>query len=624
MDHRFAPAVLALLIFCHCGGKPPVSPDRRDVHSYANPHEVRVRHVDLDLNVSFERKTLEGSATLTAERIDSGAPLVVDTRGIEVSRVEAAEAGESAPFQAAKFELGPPDRILGAPLRVALPRGATRVRIHYRTSPSASALQWLDPAQTAGGRRPFLFTQSQAIHARSWIPLQDTPGVRFTYRARIRTPRDLIALMSARRDFRLGDPKQAPTGDYTFRMPHPIPSYLMALAVGNLDSRYLSTRSDVWAEPEVVQAAAKEFEDTERMIQAAEKLFGPYAWLRYDILVLPPSFPFGGMENPLLTFATPTILAGDKSLVSLVAHELAHSWSGNLVTNATWRDFWLNEGFTVYFERRIQEAVYGEDRAKMEAVLGRQELEKEMARLPPAEQVLAIDLAGRDPDDGVTAVPYEKGFLFLAALEQAFGRERFDAFLRAYFQRFRFRSITTAEFRAYLDENLLRTAPEAAAKVPVEEWITKPGIPASAPRFESKAFDPVDKLARQWADGTPAARPSDWNTHQWLHFLRSLPSACGAGKMAQLDRAFGFTRSGNAEILAEWLVMAVRNGYAPAYPRLEEFLMGVGRRKFLKPLYEELVKTPEGRRRAEAVFARARAGYHPIAASTVESILAER
>jgi leukotriene A-4 hydrolase/aminopeptidase len=609
-DLRWLAAALATIAIGCTGDKKPVNTEAgataRDIHSYSNPQQVRQTHLDLDLDVDFDKRQLRGHATLTLDRKDPAAPLILDTRDLVVSRVETAAASGDV-FEQTRFTLGAADKILGAPLTIELPRDATRVRVHYITSPRATALQWLDPPQTAGKKRPFLFTQSQAIHARSWIPLQDSPGIRMTYRARIRTPQDLIALMSARQDFRLGNRKEAPTGDYTFRMPQPIPSYLIALAVGELASKEVSTRSAVWAEPSMVDRAAREFEDTERMIQAAEKLYGPYAWLRYDILVLPPSFPFGGMENPLLTFATPTVIAGDKSLVSLIAHELAHSWSGNLVTNATWSDFWLNEGFTVYVENRIQEAVYGESRARMEAVLGRQELEKELATLPPGDQILHIDLAGRDPDDGVTAVAYEKGALFLRHLEQVVGRERFDAFLLSYFQKFRFQSITTAQFRDYLEKSL----PEAVSKVPVEEWLTKPGLPASAPRVTSDELDKVKVNATK-------ADTAEWTTQHWLHFLRMQPKDAD---LARLDRTFGFTKSGNAEILTEWLCMAIRANYKPAEARTREFLMSVGRRKFLKPIYEELVKTPEGKRRAQSIFNEARAGYHPIAASTVAAIV---
>jgi aminopeptidase N len=376
-------------------------------------------------------------------------------------------------------------------------------------------------------------------------------------------------------------------------------------------SRQLSTRSDVWAEPPVVDAAQNEFDDTERMIAATEGIYGPYRWLRYDILVLPPSFPFGGMENPTLTFVTPTILAGDKSLVSLIAHELAHSWSGNLVTNATWRDFWLNEGFTVYVERRILEVVYGPERARMEAVLGRQELERELETLPPNDQILFIDLAGRDPDDGATSVPYEKGALFLTHIEQVCGRQLFDAFLYTWFKENAFQSVTTADFRRFLNDRLLSREDKFASQIPVNEWLTQPGIPKSAPRITSDAFNQV-RL------GVSRAETANWTTQHWLHFLRSLPEK---PDLAALDRMFGFTRSRNAEIASEWLRLAIRNNYRGADKRLEEFLLTVGRRKLIKPLYEELVKSPEGKKHATAIYAKARPRYHPITVSTVDDLL---
>ncbi len=589
---------------------PPTPSAPRDPHSYAQPGEVVVRHVDLELEVSFERKTLAGAATLDIERFASGAPLRLDTRELTIGRVEAAGSGE--PWAPVAFETGPADKILGTPLTISLPGGAARVRIHYSTSPGASALQWLEPRQTSA-RRPFLFTQSQAIHARSWIPLQDSPGVRVTYSASIRVPKGLRAVMSARMEGGDG-------GLFRFTMPQAIPSYLIALAAGEIESRELGPRSSVWAEPPVLARAAREFEDTERMIASAERLYGPYRWERYDILVLPPSFPYGGMENPRLTFATPTILAGDKSLTALVAHELAHSWSGNLVTNATWRDFWLNEGFTVYFEQRILEEVYGPGRAAMEAVLAWEELQRDLARLPERDQILNLDLAGRDPEDGVTAIPYLKGALFLKSLELAAGRARFDAFLRSYFDRFAFQSLTTAQFLDYLRREL----PEATRRVPVEEWVFKPGLPSSAPRpAPAEAFLKVEAEARKWLEGGAAAaiEAGGWSTHEWLHFFNALPEKLDPGRMGELDSRFRLTQTGNYEVLQQWLQMAVRNGYQEADARLEEFLTTVGRRKYLRPLYEELMKTPGGQRRARAIYAKARPGYHPIAASTLDAIV---
>jgi hypothetical protein len=407
-------------------------------------------------------------------------------------------------------------------------------------------------------------------------------------------------------------------------MPQPIPSYLIALAVGDLAFAPISLRSGVWAERPVVAKAAREFADVEKMIRAAETLFGPYRWERYDVLVLPPSFPFGGMENPRLTFATPTLLAGDKSLVAVIAHELAHSWAGNLVTNATWSDFWLNEGVTTYLERRIVEQVYGARRAEMEAVLGLQDLEKEMAGLPPKDQVLHPDLRGRDPDDAATDVAYEKGALFLRQLEAVYGRDRFDRFLRGYFDHFAFQSITTDDFIRYLHANLLDGDPKLAAQVPVADWTEKPEIPAGARRPVSDALAPVEAEAQSWLDGKkPAAAiaAKSWSTQEWLHFLRALPNPTSPAKMEELDRAFHLSASGNSEITNEWLLLAIASHYEPAYPRLEEFLTSMGRQKFLKPLYEALVRTPEGRARALAIYRKARPGYHPIAVATVDKIV---
>ena len=553
--------------------------EHMDIHSCSRPDRIRVRHLELSLDVNFDRRILEGSVILRVDRI-AGNELQLDTRGLQIHRVD----------NAAGFELGAADPVLGTPLRIEMLPDASWVQIHYSTSPEASGLQWLDPPQTAGKRHPFLYTQSQAIHARSWIPLQDTPGVRVTFEADIRVPAGMRAVMGA--DMSGGN----------FRMEQPVPSYLIALAAGDLAFQELGPRSGVYAEPALIEAAAHEFADTEAMIGAVEGMYGPYRWGRYDLLVLPPSFPFGGMENPRLTFATPTILAGDRSLVSLVAHELAHSWSGNLVTNATWSDFWLNEGFTVYVERRVLERLYGAARAEMEAVLGRRQLDDEMAGLREQDRVLHIDLTGRDPDDGCTLVPYEKGALLLRTIERAVGRERFDNFLRAYFDHFAFQSITTADFLEYIRREL----PSA---VPLDEWVFRPGIPAGAADPHSDAFVQVEA---GWPTDTSA-----WSTHQWLHFLRTQDPP----DMARLDAEFHFTGSGNSEILHQWLLMAVKAGYNPAYPKVRTFLQSVGRRKFLKPMYSELMKTPEGQGMAREIYAQARAGYHPIAQATIDGIV---
>lgn len=593
------------------------APTVKDGHSYANALDVRTSDLALDLTVDFERKVLEGTATHTLLRANPrAAQFVLDTKDLTILKVEVSADGKA--WSPTPVSYGKPDPLLGTKLEVVLPPGAKQVRVHYRTSPQAGGLQWLTPEQTAGKKHPYLFSQSQPILARSWVPCQDTPGVRITYSARLRTPKALRAVMSA-----ANDPKAPRTGVYTFKMPQRVPTYLLALAVGDLEFQSLGKRSGVYAEPSVLPLAAKELEDTETMIAAAEKLYGPYRWGRYDILVCPPSFPIGGMENPRLTFATPTILAGDKSLVSLVAHELAHSWSGNLVSNATWRDVWLNEGTTTYVERRIIEALYGRPRAEMEAAIGRKRLEDLLPTLPGPDTVMNLDLQGRDPDDALSEIPYEKGSLFLRHLEETYGRAAFDAWLRSYFDAHAFRSITTADFEAHLKAHLLDKAPAKQGVVPVMAWIHVSGLPGSAPQPRNEAFSKVEAALQPWLAGTapPSSLPGKtWTTFEWIHALTHLPATLTAAQMTELDAAFALTETGNAEVAHCWLRLAVQKRYAPAYPRLERYLVGIGRKKLILPLYADLKKSGQ-LDLARALFAKARPGYHPITQSAVASTL---
>jgi leukotriene A-4 hydrolase/aminopeptidase len=578
-----------------------------DYHSFANTGDYLVQHLELDLAVDFTRKILGGEAVLQFETLNtSGNALILDTRDINVQSVR---AGDVVQMQAVEFTLGPTDEFMGEPLIIDLVPGADRVAIRYETAPGASGLQWLEPRQTAGKQHPFLFTQAQAIHARSFVPLQDSPAVRITYNAIIRTPPELRAVMSAD-----NEPSAARNGEYVFSMPQPIPSYLLALAVGDLEFKAMGERTGVYAEKELLDASASEFEDTESMLEITEDMYGPYAWDRYDLLILPPSFPFGGMENPRLSFITPTVLAGDKSLVALIAHELAHSWSGNLVTNASWRDLWLNEGFTTYLTNRIMQNVYGDQRYQMEMTLSYADLESDLADLDDNDQVLAMDKRGRDPDEAFSSIPYDKGSLFLYELEQKVGREDFDAFLLAYFNHFAFQSLTTEDFLAYLDDTLLKTHMEALDKERIKEWIFEPGLPAGAPVPQSDAFTLIEPQRKAWLDGDIGSKDidtGDWTYHQWKFFLDGMPDELSETQLTDLDRAFGLTASSNNEIAFSWLRIAIRNNYRPAFARLEDFLVGIGRNKFLMPLYQDLVDNGN-EEFAIRVFEEARPGYHPL------------
>jgi leukotriene-A4 hydrolase len=587
-----------------------------DIHSYARPEESRVHHLYWEGLIDFNTRTIQATATLHLTNSDQAEELVLDTKGLEIHSVHYAD-GAVAPYI-----LGEEDPILGSPLQISITPATKQVVVKYTTSAQAEALQWLHPSQTADKDQPFLFTQSQAILARSWIPLQDSPGIRFTYEARVKVPAGMLALMSAE------NPKtKLPEGSYHFTMKQPIPAYLMALTVGDLSYRSLGERSGVYAEPSVLEKAAWEFAELEQMIAAAEALYGPYQWEVYDLVVLPPSFPFGGMENPRLTFATPTILAGDRSLTSLVAHELAHSWSGNLVTNATWNDFWLNEGFTVYFEMRIMEALYGRDYSEMLASLALQDLRSEvdemMAQNHQEDTHLKLNLKGRNPDDGMTAIAYDKGYFFLRMLEQKVGREVFDAFLKDYFQQFAFQVMTTEQFEVHLRAALFEAHGREYDSAEVRQWIYAPGLPASLPIPQSSRFVQVDLALEAWKKGVSSRElnTSEWSSHEWLHFIRNLPADLSQNQMEGLDKAFRFTHSGNSEILTAWMMHVIRHRYVAAYPQLEKFLVHTGRRKFLSPLYGELVKTEEGKQMAREIYAKARPNYHFVATSTFDKLL---
>ncbi|MFN8900613.1 MAG: M1 family metallopeptidase [Lysobacteraceae bacterium] len=594
----------------------------RDEHSYADPVAVRITATALDLRVDFGSRTLRGDATHTLAWATPAAPgpaeLVLDTRDLAIERVQAREA--EGRWQRVPFSLAPADPILGSKLTITLPKRLPEIRIRYRTSPEASGLQWITPAMTAGGRQPLLFSQSQSIHARSWVPLQDTPGVRFTYTARLRTAPGVMALMSAD-----NDPAAKADGDYRFTMPQPIPSYLLAIAVGDFRFKAISERAGVWAEAPVLDRAAAEFADTGKMIEVAESLYGPYRWGRYDLLILPASFPFGGMENPRLSFITPTVITGDQSLVSLIAHELAHSWSGNLVTNASWKDMWLNEGFTTYVENRIVEALYGREQAEMENVIAQAGLRGVLRDLPPERQVLALPPSpGRDPDEALSDVAYIKGQWFLQFLEQRYGREAFDAFLRKWFDAHAFQSVTSDDFLVFLRRELLARQPGKASEAEIAAWIAGPGIPETAIPATSTRLAAVDAAREAWLKRRSTATDLDargWITQQWVHFLEGLPADIDAERLVELDAAFRFTGTPNGEIAQRWYPITVRAGYFEARPALAQFLRKVGRRKLILPSYVALAETPDGLAFARQVLQQASAGYHPITRASVQAVL---
>jgi len=593
-----------------------------DPLSYARYDQVTTTSLHMDLKADFASKTLSGFAELSLDWLDKSArTLDLDTRALSISRVQA--LGSNGAWTTVPFTLDKPDAEKGEAMHIQLASQPAKVRIYYRTAPTASALQWLNPVQTMSGKRPFMFSQSETIDARSWVPVQDTPAVRFTYTARIDAPKGLRVVMSAE-----NDPKATGKGGWKFRMPQPIPSYLLAIGIGEIEVRTLGPRTAVYAEPKRIAAAAYELADTEKMISAAESLYGPYRWGRYDMLVLPPSFPIGGMENPRMTFLTPTMIAGDRSLVDLIAHELAHSWSGNLVTNASWKNWWLNEGFTTYVTTRILEKIYGPEVAAMNLQLEQEEAIASLATIAPAKQALltkdADTSAEFHTDEGLA---HPKGAWFLRTLEQRAGREVFDPFLRGWFDQHAFKSVTTEQFVDYLRKNLLAQHPDVLSDAELDEWLHGQGIPASAKRTVSPRLAALDNTRDAWLKGeikTAQLDTKKWTALEWMKFLNDIDTKASAAQLKELDQAFGLGKTRNNEVAFRFYRASINAGYRDIRAPLEAFLMSVGRQKFVIPLYTSLQARPEDKAFGEAVYKKARERYHPATQAGVDKKLSAK
>ncbi len=586
---------------------------RLDPHSYYDTTQPRTRHLDLNWFVNFRQHQIEGSVTLSLEN-PSGGPMDLDTKGLTIQSVYG-DNGQPIPHQ-----LEGEEAILGQRLRLDLPDGTKSIMISYVTSPEAIALQWFEPEMTLGNREPFMYSQCQAIHARTIVPCQDTPRVRVSYTALVTVPEYITAVMSAGPQGQIRDVAPG-VSTFKFNMPQPIPPYLLAIAAGTLEARDLSPRARVWAEPEMVERAAYEFGEVEQMIMTAERLFGRYEWDRYDMLVLPPAFPFGGMENPRMTFLTPTVIAGDRSLVDVIAHELAHSWTGNLVTNASMDHFWLNEGFTTWAERRILDALHGEKASALRWAIGQAALDESVARFGADSPLtkLRTDLRGVDPDDAFSSIPYEKGARFVYVLEHAVGRQQFDRFMRKYIQTFRFTSITSEEFLEFLEKEL----PGTAAAVNADAWLHQTGMPPNAPVFKSEELDQLTAAADAFGAGNrpDPKQAKSWTPDELLVFLQHLPRELDAESLGWLDQNFSLTERGNYEILVEWLTIAAGSAYEPVFERVRDVLLEVGRMKYLRPLYTALGRHANTRALAKEIYAEGKPRYHILSRRVIESVM---
>uniref|UniRef100_A0A914WEU3 Peptidase M1 leukotriene A4 hydrolase/aminopeptidase C-terminal domain-containing protein n=1 Tax=Plectus sambesii TaxID=2011161 RepID=A0A914WEU3_9BILA len=601
-----------------------------DPASSANFDEITIQNLALKWLVDFDVKKIGGSAELTVvAKVNDVSQLILDSSNLSITKV-------TVDGSEAKFAVEPHAvQALGSKLTIALPvtnKLATRkVLIEYSTSENATALQWMAKEQTADRAQPYLFSQCQAIHARSIVPCMDTPSVKHPYQAEVSVPEKVVALMSA-----VAVGEATPSADrngyhvYKFEQKVPIASYLIAIVVGRLTKRDLSKRCAVWAEPSVIEKAAYEFIKTEDMLQAGEQLLGPYVWGRYDILLLPPSFPYGGMENPCLTFVTPTLIAGDRSLTDVIAHEIAHSWTGNLVSNGNWQHMWLNEGFTVFVERKIVGRLHGEEMRQFDAQCGWEDrlLPTIFEVFNPTHEFTKLiqNQTGIDPDDAFSGIPYEKGSAFLMYLEQQLGGpEVFEAFLLNYVNKFAYESILTDQWKTYLFD-YFGAQKSVLEGIDFDAWLNNPGVPPNKPTFNDALMKVCIEVCKQWVD----ADENSVKDIEAANFLRLLPaqktkvldclrleSNIFDYKVERMEELYHLNSVGNSERLFSWIRLAIRARWAPILDVALKFVTDQGRMKFVRPIYKDLVAWDVAASRAKETFIANRPFMHPITATMV-------
>ncbi|XP_030383492.1 leukotriene A-4 hydrolase isoform X2 [Scaptodrosophila lebanonensis] len=603
-----------------------------DPSSYSEPDLITTEHSALNWTVDFAATKLRGSVlhrfNVLSTNLDK---ILLDVRDINVTNATLLADGSELPIN---YFISDPVSDIGQKLTLELPAGTAKgnlnVRIDYETANNASGLQWLTPEQTLGKQHPYMFSQCQAIHARSVVPCQDTPSVKFTYDAVIQHPKELTALMSA-----IIDKKQE--GQTSFKQEVPIPAYLLAIAIGKLVSRPLGPNSNVWAEEAIVDACAEEFSETTTMLKTASDLCGPYVWKQYDLLVMPPSFPFGGMENPCLTFVTPTLLAGDKSLADVVAHEIAHSWTGNLVTNKNFEHFWLNEGFTVFVEAKVVGRMQGQKELDFKMLSNLTDLQEclrtQLAGTPELSK-LVVDLSNCGPDDAFSSVPYMKGSTFLRYLEDLFGGPSvFEPFLRDYLKKFAYKSIVTDDFKGALYDYFKDTdKKDKLGEVDWELWLKSEGMPPIIPKFDETLSNVTKELARIWSKSTVAELIDNNNIkqkisiHQLIDFLGKLIEHqdivdLNERKIELLEDTYNLKQSKNAEVRFRLNRLIIRARLIKRLDEIIEFANSNFRMKFCRPIYRDLAAWPEAKPIAVRNFVSVRDQMMAVCSHTIEKDL---
>ena len=628
-----------------------ITQNKEDISSYSNFDEIIQKEVFIDVSLDFDKKQMLGTMEVKYEILSSEIPnVILDLKGPEIVSVEYViknEKNEEKTMIPLTYEIYSENVYkdsLGTPLKISLDNVKKNIPDEYNklsksktlmlcikfiTTENCTGIQFLTKEQTYTKKYPFMFTQCEAIQCRSLFPVQDSPSVKSIYKVKTSIPSPLTFLFGGIKKESYLDNKSNQNVTI-FEQKIPIPSYLVAFVAGELEYGKISERCGVWTEVGLCKIACNEFKDAEKYVQIAEEYFNhPYEWEIYNLLVLPFSFPYGGMENPNLTFVTPALLAGDCSMSNVIGHEISHSWTGNLVTNKNWKNFWVNEGFTIFMERKLDSALLGEEMENLEAIVGNNELiaDIKLLGLDSEYTKLSPDFGGNDPDDGFSTVPYEKGYQFLIFIEKLIGKDNFREVMQKYIKKYRYKSVDHTAFKEVLEgliNEKLKDPKKIIDEINWDKWLYEKGIPSYKNDFSSKLLKEAEKLAEDFLqekeDKSSVLKVfKEWHTNVKLAFLNYLldnKNKIDEKIMKNLKNELNLAEEYNSEIKYMWYLLALDKKVEEEIPNIKKFLETHGRLKYVRPVYFAWIEKDYNQ--AKEFFDKTKYLYHAFARRIIQ------
>ena len=620
-----------------------------DINTYSNFQEIIQKEVELDVSIDFDNKSMYGNIKTKYEIINKSLEnIILDLHGPEILSVFLInEDFEKVDLDYKIYDKNEDKEALGTPLVINLlslkekdnkeyenifNKKEIMISIEFKTNENCNGIQYLTKEQTRTKEYPFMFTQCEAILCRTLFPIQDTPSVKSIYKVKTAISPPLTFLFGGILKSHYYDSTSKKKINY-YEQNIPIPSYLVAFVAGELEYAKISKRCGVWTEKGLSSLAAKEFIDAEKYIEIAENYLNhPYEWKVYNILVLPFSFPFGGMENPNLTFVTPALLAGDRSMSNVIGHEISHSWTGNLVTNKNWKNFWVNEGFTKFMERKLDKILLGEEMSKLESIVGNNSLISAIKMYGEDSHFTSLspDFSGIDPDDGFSTVPYEKGYQFLCYLEERVGEDNFKEIMGKYIEKYKYKSVDWTDFKSVYEEYVNnkyegRNARKILNVIDWNKWVTEKGFPSYKMEFKSKYTEEVDNLINKFINKENNIENAKkifkgWHTNVKLVFLEKILKNLenfNESIILEIKKELNLVEEYNDDIKAIWYEITLEKGMNQEIENIMNFLKTHGRLKYLKPLYISWIKLDFNN--AKTFFDENKIVYHPIARRLIQN-----